>query len=79
MSISKGRFVATFAKPGHDIYGRRDKDIKHRWIVFINERQYLDLEVMDWNTSVREFPTFEQAKLWAVARLNELVAEEQKE
>ncbi len=79
MSISKGRYVACFKKPCHSWYGRYYGKCKLgslTWsiIVYAGSGRRRAAVAVCW---VDNIATFAEAKLWAVARLNELVAQEQ--
>lgn len=76
MSISRGRYVATFARP---------TKLDRRWSVEVKRRVWWDrfpslmivAIVIDAETNSHEymefdFPTFAEAKVWAIARLKEL-------
>lgn len=77
MSISKGRYFAMFAKPGHGFDGKKTSYKIDCWRVFMHRRSGFDLYLLEGSDAFESFPTFEQARVWAVDRLNELVEREQ--
>ncbi len=71
MSISRGRYVATFRKPWCDWKGKKINFGDEHWYVCIDEwgveRRHYGMEGM-----VDRFQTFAEARKWAIERLNEL-------
>lgn len=77
MSISRGRYVATFNRPGEDYHGKRLErkylDMKPSlWFVWINERQGFQVNQIRQRGFCQHFNNFKDAKAWAIARLKEL-------
>lgn len=64
MSISRGRYVATFCRPGEKFTGEKTKFRDNSWV---------GLDYVDILPVAYRFPTFEEAKAWAIQRLNELI------
>jgi len=79
MSMSKGRYVACVCPPGYQYFRRRGVWTRRPsgtigYLIAIKYR-CLGGSLATIKNAYKN--TFEDAKLWAVARLNELVAEEQ--
>ena len=82
MSVSKGRYVAKFCRPNKSYTGRpvpmsgRGVDTA-LWLVSIHRRHSQRTLIQVESRNIGVFADFEQAKAWAISRLNELVAQEQ--
>lgn len=75
MSISRGRFVATFCRPGCKFTGERCEFRDNNWIVFINIRDRSRVLLLSPGDIHPAFDRFEDAKAWAIARLDDLTRE----
>jgi len=81
MSISRGRYVVKFCRPNESYTGRPIPEsgrcnTTSFWMVAVHSRTRGSL-IQIPGPSFGVFADFEQAKTWAIQRLNELVAQEQ--
>lgn len=80
MSISRGRYVATFCRPGCDISGKKcERHEPSKWIVYINTRNKFDIYYSGNTRDCRITSNFDEAKAWAVARLDELCRQDEEQ